>query len=75
MELCAALSDLQSHFDLKQPSFSSPSNSPHGGFLSGLTEALIEDAPDCKAATSELLLAVNTFMVLKQRLAINSTRN
>lgn len=43
-ELCAALSDLQSQFDwFKAPvhppsSFSSPSNSPHGGFLSGLTE-------------------------------------
>lgn len=42
LELCAALSDLQSQFDwFKAPvhppsSFSSPSNSPHGGFLSCL---------------------------------------
>lgn len=50
LELCAALSDLQSQFDwFKAPvgppsSFSSPSNSPHGGFLSGLAEGLSEDA-------------------------------
>ncbi len=81
LELCAALSNLQSQFEWFKAlahlpsSVSSPSNSPQGGSLSSITEGLSEVVRGGWDFNIWIAFAVNTFMGLRQRVAMNSQWN